>query len=352
MPDYRIRWREKGTLTWINTGADTGLLLPGTAVSITNITASSTTVTVTTGTTNHNFKKGQAIILSGVTATGTDAAKLNGIIEVTGTGTSGSNYNFTFTSAAAWTFTYSSGGVASPTIGVTQTISTITGTGTTATVTTATAHGFKKGEQVRITGSSVTGYNVTTEVLSVPSTTTFTFASATSTSATGGNAVSTAVFTIRTSNSSATITSGKTYEVQVAYEPLTGSATYSNTTCEATPLAENTALPAGTTDTSISGTLQTDPGGDITCGRVGFVSGGSTFAYGIKVTFAASFSSWTSCSCTVTYLGQSKTYTISRGQSTSIRYVYFPAPLKATCSVVVLKQGGGSGTFTVGPYYG
>ena len=66
-------------------------------------------------------------------------------------------------------------------------ISSITTSGTTATVTTATAHGYNAYNWTTIAGSDQDEYNGEKEILTVPSTTTFTFtvASGTTTPATG-----------------------------------------------------------------------------------------------------------------------------------------------------------------------
>lgn len=57
----------------------------------------------------------------------------------------------------------------------TFTISSLTQTGGTATATTSSAHGYKIGDYVVVAGANQTEYNGESEVLSVPSTTTFTF---------------------------------------------------------------------------------------------------------------------------------------------------------------------------------
>lgn len=68
-------------------------------------------------------------------------------------------------------------------------LSSITETGTTATGTTATAHGYAVGSSAVIVGASVAGYDGTYTVLTVPSSTTFTFKAAAGLgSATGGSA--------------------------------------------------------------------------------------------------------------------------------------------------------------------
>ena len=57
-----------------------------------------------------------------------------------------------------------------------RSISSLTVSGTTATVTTASAHGFVVGQTIVISGTSITSYNGPVTVLSVPSSTTFTYA--------------------------------------------------------------------------------------------------------------------------------------------------------------------------------
>lgn len=66
-------------------------------------------------------------------------------------------------------------------------VSGITQSGGTATATTATAHGFTPGQYVTIAGADQSGYNGAVQIVSVPSTTTFTYAvdSGTVTPATG-----------------------------------------------------------------------------------------------------------------------------------------------------------------------
>jgi hypothetical protein len=71
-------------------------------------------------------------------------------------------------------------------------ISGVTGNGTTATYTTSIPHGFATGDTVTITGINPSGYNATSSAITVTGTTTFTRASATSTSyVSGGQAVKT-----------------------------------------------------------------------------------------------------------------------------------------------------------------
>lgn len=55
-------------------------------------------------------------------------------------------------------------------------VSSITQSGGTATVTTSDAHGFNAGQYVTIAGADQSGYNGAVQIVSVPSTTTFTYA--------------------------------------------------------------------------------------------------------------------------------------------------------------------------------
>lgn len=54
-------------------------------------------------------------------------------------------------------------------------VSTLTRSSTTATATTALAHGYLAGDYVTIAGSTISGWNARVKILTVPSTTTFTF---------------------------------------------------------------------------------------------------------------------------------------------------------------------------------
>lgn len=350
MADYRIRWRVRGTTgdaSWINTSGATGLLLVDDPQTISGISGAGTTITVTTSSA-HNFKVGQGVILSGVSPTA-----YNGLVTVA---TVPSTTTFTYT-VAANPGSSPSGGTVSPTQGVTKAISQVTGTGTTATATTTTVHGFKVGDEVRVTGVSVTGYNKTVSVESVPTTTTFTFASTTSTTGTGGNAISQAVFEISAGNSSTAISANTTYDVEVAYEPLTGTATFAGAVT-ATPLSAGATIadmPAGTTETTISSgsnyTASTGTGSNkSTATRVTLSDGGSFSAAGLKVVFTGSLRSWTSCTCTVTYLGKTWALTATKQAATSKDTAYFIVPLTATVTISYVVSGGSSGSFTISPY--
>src|SRR5207249_2007783 len=81
----------------------------------------------------------------------------------------------------------------SSTYSVAMTASGATESGTTVTITTASQHNLSVGQTVVISGVGVSGYNGTFTVLSVPSTTTFTYAAATSgLAASGAGTVSSA----------------------------------------------------------------------------------------------------------------------------------------------------------------
>jgi hypothetical protein len=150
------------------------------------------TATVTTSAT-HNFVVGQSVSITGVTGTGWNGTKT--ITAVTSTtitfsrGTITANGTTSGTSAA----TALNSGIGSTTFqnifqvladSFKATISTATESGSTVTVTTSAAHGFSVGQQVAISGVSVSGYNGTFTITAVTSTT-FTY-TATATSLAGG----------------------------------------------------------------------------------------------------------------------------------------------------------------------
>lgn len=94
-----------------------------------------------------------------------------------------SNYDTAPTYAPSSPLTVSNGkltlanGVAGTSIASTS----ITQAAGVATYTTATDHGFSAGQVVTVSGATAAGYNVTTTILSVPTTTTFTYAVASGT---------------------------------------------------------------------------------------------------------------------------------------------------------------------------
>jgi len=130
---------------------------------ISSLVASGTTVTGTTFL-PHGYAPSTTIVVSGATPTG-----FNGTYSVVSVPTT-TTFTYTITALPV------------------RTVTTITGTGTTATATTSVAHGFAAGQTVTIAGASVAGYNGAYVVVSAPTTTTFTYANATTGSSTGGTA--------------------------------------------------------------------------------------------------------------------------------------------------------------------
>ncbi len=104
------------------------------------------------------------------------------------TGAEQSGYNGTFTvlsvpSTDTFTYTVSSSTLTTPATGVfyavlykLRTVTNITLSGTTATATTSAAHGYSVGDWVRIAGADQSAYDGVVKILSVPSSTTFTYA--------------------------------------------------------------------------------------------------------------------------------------------------------------------------------
>jgi hypothetical protein len=78
---------------------------------------------------------------------------------------------------------------------LTKTISNAARTGTTATLTTSTAHGFRVGDSVTVTAVTNTGLNGTFTIATVPTTTTFTYATTASGTIASGADTGTAVVT-------------------------------------------------------------------------------------------------------------------------------------------------------------
>lgn len=343
--NYRIRWKEKGQSSYINQGGSTGIYLPGTSLGITAMSHSGSTVTVTTAS-NNNFAIGQGVMISGVT-TGT----FNGLVEVT----SSSGTSFTYaaaTSPGTFSSTTSPNALATPTQKVESTISSISGASGVVTVTTAQAHGLLVGEPVRITGVSVTGYNATTTVRSVPSTTIFTYSNTTTTSgATGGTVISQGVFTIRTENCANpnTITSGKSYDIEVTYDSG-GTLAWSGSAVTATPMSA-TVDTSTFTPTALTGTNATVTSGtDGSATRVSFSNGSGTLLYGIQVDFLQSWNAWVDCTCTVTYMGRTYSIVATKGAKSGGK-AFFPVPLGAGVTITANKNNGSlSGSIVMVPY--
>jgi hypothetical protein len=127
-------------------------------------TESSTTVTITTNG-PHGFILGESVAIQGVSVPG-----YNGVQIITG-----------ITDASHFTYTAASGlanatlGTASEAQANTASISTATSSGTTAAITTAAAHNFTVGQIVTVAGVSVTGYNGSFAIASIPDSTHFTY---------------------------------------------------------------------------------------------------------------------------------------------------------------------------------
>lgn len=90
----------------------------------------------------------------------------------------------TVNSAKPWAY-YSNYRRITMTAGVS--VSSLTGDGTTATVTTGSAHGLTTGRVIAVSGASVAAFNTTNAVITVTSTTTFTYPSSGTPSATGAS---------------------------------------------------------------------------------------------------------------------------------------------------------------------
>ncbi len=135
----------------------------------------STTVTVTT-TTNHGFASSGTVTLSGIMdASGGLISQYNiGPVAYTKTG----NKTFTFTIAATSPISPATGTMFAE-LDTSKAITSLTRSGTTATATTTTAHGYTLGTVVSIGGTTAANedaYVGSKTILSVPSTTTFTYA--------------------------------------------------------------------------------------------------------------------------------------------------------------------------------
>lgn len=139
-------------------------LLPRRAT-VTGITRTGGTATVTTSAA-HGLIVGQEVVVYGATQTG-----YNGRAAV-------------LTTPTATTFTYTvSGTPATPATGSialapprATSLTALSRTGGTATATTSAAHGLVAGQAVRILNASAAAYNSTFDIVSVPTSTTFTFA--------------------------------------------------------------------------------------------------------------------------------------------------------------------------------
>jgi hypothetical protein len=132
---------------------------------ILSATESSTTVTITTNG-PHGFILGQTVAIQGVSVAG-----YNGVQIITGIPDAS---DFTYT-AASGLATATHTGTASEAQANTASISTATSSGTTATITTTAAHNFTVGQIVTVAGVSVTGYNGSFAIASIPDSTHFTY---------------------------------------------------------------------------------------------------------------------------------------------------------------------------------
>jgi type IV pilus assembly protein PilY1 len=141
-----------------------------------SFSGSSATAQVTT-TAPHNLTTGATVTINCASPT---AYNQSAVITVNGTNT------FTYTVAGGAqstdaTVTTAPGGctgvsnIQVTSTGVSSNISSISGSGTTATVTTTAAHGFAAGNSITISGVTPTEYNGTFNIVSVPTSTTFTY---------------------------------------------------------------------------------------------------------------------------------------------------------------------------------
>ena len=132
-----------------------------------SVTTSNTTVNATTST-NHTFAVGGTVTIAGVTPSNFNGDKV-------------------ITAVTANSFAWANEAIS---VAPTGTTMTATGRGTTVTATVSSNHGFVAGQNVTISGATPAGYNGTFTIVSVPSTTTFTYVTSTAqTSAATGTIV-------------------------------------------------------------------------------------------------------------------------------------------------------------------
>ena len=235
-----------------------------TAVDITSMTHGAgsgtpptVTVTVTTAA-NHGFANNQAI-----TITNANQTEYNGSHTIS---TSGGN-TFTFTLNETPTTPASLAGNAKATkVGSSsgKNINSITRTGTSALVTTQNNHGFAVNDQVTISGSNTTEYNGTITVVTVPSTTTFTY--------------TIAVGPTTPATTSSTMKADPGTVLSIA------SITRSGTTATVTTTTDPTAAPASFANgdnITISGATQSEYNGTFPISNIS--SGAKTFQYTVSV---------------------------------------------------------------------
>ncbi|MEI6234807.1 MAG: autotransporter-associated beta strand repeat-containing protein, partial [Planctomycetota bacterium] len=150
--------------------------------------AGTTTVTYTAGA---GINNSLTVSVSGANFVFADSAETI-TTSITGASGSGTNtVNIPFTGVTALVLNLGDGSDAIPALGIsaytsTRTITAASAATTTATITTSAAHNLCVGQSVTIAGVTPSGYNGTYTILSVPSTTTFTYTlAATQTAGTG-----------------------------------------------------------------------------------------------------------------------------------------------------------------------
>lgn len=138
--------------------------------SISTISRSNLVVTVNTSGSPHGFTTGQSVSIGGFTGNYTG---YNGTFTIQSVPT---NKSFTYNLASTSPASPASGTISAASTATVFTISSITRSGTTATATTSAAHGYSVGNSIVISGANEAAYNGTATILSVPTTTTFTYA--------------------------------------------------------------------------------------------------------------------------------------------------------------------------------
>ena len=169
-----------------------------------------------------NYSGTVTIAVSGTTATATLAShafRVGQSVTISGASVAGFNGTFTVLTATTSTFTYTvASGLAAPTgtitalAATTLSISSITVSSTTATATTSAAHGLSVGQTVVVAGASLAGYNGSFVVVSIPSSTTFTYTIASALAA--PSVTPTLSITISTTATTSTATSSAAHNLR------------------------------------------------------------------------------------------------------------------------------------------
>ncbi len=224
-----------GTVSAANIAASSALTVAATATTVSAASEASTTVTLTMSS-NTGFFAGQAITVTGITPAGYDGtftvATTSGTTKITYTDTSG-----------LATGTVSSAKATPVTQGATE-------SGSTVTITTTASNTGKVnvGDAVTIAGVGVSGYNGSFTVVSVPTTTSFTYTDGTSGLAASGVGTAADTTTTGAVESGSTVTLALTTAPSVTLTP--GSSVI--TVAGVTPTGYNgswtvTAVPTSTT---------------------------------------------------------------------------------------------------------